>query len=64
MDALIPLLIGITAVLGLVALGLGGVVLATPDDRPCEGNFRGSGATTPFMLVESDVRAGVRGIFP
>lgn len=64
MAALIPLLIGITAALGLVALGLGGVVLATPADVPRDGNTRDTGAKTPCMLVESDVRGGVRGILP
>jgi len=45
------LVIGITALLGFVALGLRVFVLRPP-------------AHAPTMLVESDVRRDVRGIIP
>ena len=48
---MIALLIDLMAALGFVALGLGVFVLRQP-------------ARTPVMLVESDVRRGVRGILP
>ncbi len=47
----IALVIGITAALGFTALGLGVFVLGQP-------------ARTPVILVESDVRRGMRDILP
>ena len=48
---MIALLIGLTAALGCMALGVGVFVLGQP-------------ATPPPLLAESDVRGGVRGILP
>jgi hypothetical protein len=61
MDTLFTLLSGITLGLGFVALGLGGVV-ASPASS--SGREAPPPARAPVMLVESDVRGGVRGILP
>jgi hypothetical protein len=48
---MIALLIGLTAALGCLALGVGVFVLGHP-------------ARAPDLLGESDIRGGVRGILP
>jgi hypothetical protein len=61
METLTALLTGASIVLGLIALGCGGVV-AGPACSP--GRHAPRPARTPVMLVESDVHGGVRGILP
>jgi hypothetical protein len=56
MDALLPLVIGVTAALGLVALGLGGVVLATPAD----GTQRRRGWPSRGSGTQATLSAGAR----
>jgi len=60
MDTLLACLSAILLGLGVVALGVGGVG-AGPAAAPGRA---APPARAPVMLVESDVRGGVRGIFP
>ena len=60
MDTLLAYLSAILLGLGVVALGVGGGG-AGPAAAPGRA---APPARAPVMLVESDVRGGVRGIFP
>ena len=61
MDVLILLVIGGIAILRLIACDVDGA-MAAPASSP--GRHAPPPARTPGLLVESDVRGGVRGIFP
>jgi hypothetical protein len=55
------LVMGMTTMLGVVALGVGGFVAHWASSRGCDTP---QPARTPVLLVESDVRGGVHGILP
>jgi hypothetical protein len=61
MAALIALLTGAFRAWGLMALGLRGFVARLASSP---GRVAPQPARAPVMLVESDVRGGVRGVLP
>ena len=61
MDLFAAFLAGVSILWGLIALGVGSVVASA---AASSRRAAPQPARTPVMLIESDVRGGVRGILP